>query len=79
MVRSFSRIAGTSGKVRIERGETSKMGQETIEALQELVDHAEGIITLRTSRLKYAPDGTVIGVEYIDEETGEPEKTKPER
>jgi putative transcriptional regulator len=33
----------------------SKMGQDIIEALQEVLDHAEGKLELRTSRLNVSP------------------------
>jgi hypothetical protein len=38
----------------------SELSDGIMRGLQEMLDHAEG----KTSRLKLAPDGTVIGVEY---------------
>jgi putative transcriptional regulator len=43
----------------------SKMGQDIIEGLQELLDYSEGKIDLRTSRLSVAPVCETISVEEI--------------
>jgi putative transcriptional regulator len=41
------------------------MGQELIEAMQELVDYSEGKIDLRTSRLNVSPVRKTIGADEI--------------
>jgi len=43
----------------------SKMGQELIEAMQELLDYSEGKIDLRTSRFNVTPVCDTISVEDI--------------
>ena len=45
----------------------SKMGQELIEAMQELVDYSEAKIDLRTSRLTVYPVCDTISAEEIKE------------
>ena len=45
----------------------SKMGQELIEAMQELIDYSEGKIELRTSRLSISPVCETISAESIKE------------
>ena len=45
----------------------SKMGQDLIEAMQELVDYSDGKIDLRTSKLNVAPVRDVISAEEIKE------------
>jgi len=41
------------------------MGQDLIQAMQEMLDHAEGKIELRTSRLKIAPVRDTITADEI--------------
>jgi len=43
----------------------SKMGQELIEAMQELVDYSEGKITLRTTKLSVSPVRQTISADEI--------------
>jgi len=43
----------------------SKMGQNLIESMQELLDYSEGKIDLRTSRLNLSPVCETISVEDI--------------
>ena len=43
----------------------SKIGQELIEAMQELVDYSEGKIDLRTSKLNVSPVCDTISAEEI--------------
>ena len=43
----------------------SKIGQELIEAMQELVDYSEGNIDLRTTRFNISPVCKTISVEDI--------------
>ena len=45
----------------------SKMGQELIESMQEMIDYSEGKIELRKSRLSVAPVCATISVEEIKE------------
>ena len=45
----------------------SKMGQELIEALQEVLDYAQGKIELRTTRLSISPVCETISAESIKE------------
>jgi putative transcriptional regulator len=45
----------------------SRMGQDLIEAMQEALDHSEGKIELRTSRLNILPVCDTISVEEIKE------------
>ena len=45
----------------------SKMGQDLIEAMQELVDYSDGKIDLRTSKLNVAPVRDAISAEEIKE------------
>jgi len=43
----------------------SKIGQELIEAMQELVDYSEGKIDLRTTKLSVSPVCAVISADEI--------------
>jgi putative transcriptional regulator len=43
----------------------SKMGQDLIEAMQELLDYSEGKIELRTSRLNISPVRETISADEI--------------
>lgn len=43
----------------------SRMGQDLLESMQEALDHSEGKIELRTSRLNVAPVCDTISVEEI--------------
>ena len=45
----------------------NRMGQDLIEAMQELLDYSEGKIDLRTSRLNISPVCDTISVEEIKE------------
>jgi len=45
----------------------SKMGQELIEAMQELLDYSEGKIDLRTTKYNISPVCDTISVEEIKE------------
>lgn len=45
----------------------SRMGEDLIEAMQELLDYSEGKIDLRTSRLNVSPVCDTISVEEIKE------------
>ena len=45
----------------------SKMGQDLIEAMQELIDYSDGKIDLRTSKLNVAPVCDTISAEEIKE------------
>lgn len=43
----------------------SRMGQDLVEAIQEALDHSEGKIELRTSRLNVSPVRETLSVEEI--------------